>query len=316
MLGVDIDEIFATMQSTTGAYYINDFNLLGRVYKVQMQAEGEYRAHAENLRDIYVRSRDGRPVPITALGTLSLVTGPDIVERFNVLPAARLLGAPAPGYSSGQALEVMDQLARDALPEGYTLAWNAQAYLEKESAGAGPGLYLLGLLMVFLILAAQYERLTLPFAVVLSIPFAVFGALLATSLRGLQNDLYLQIGMVTLIGLSAKNAILIVEFAAREVKAGKNAVEAALEAARLRFRPVVMTSMAFILGVLPLAVSSGAGANARHSIATGVIGGMLAATFIAPLFTPMLFVLCHRLGEQLRRLAHGTREQDQGGAST
>ncbi len=316
LLGVDIDEIFTTMQATTGSYYINDFNLLGRVYKVQMQAEGEYRAHAEDLGDIYVRSRDGQPIPITALGTVSLVTGPDIVERFNVLPAARLLGGPAPGYSSGQALEVMDQLARDHLPEGYTLAWNAQAYLEKESAGAGPGLYLLGLLMVFLILAAQYERLTLPLAVVLSIPFAVFGALLATWARGLQNDLYLQIGMVTLIGLSAKNAILIVEFASQKVKAGMDVVEAALEAAHLRFRPVVMTSMAFILGVLPLAISSGAGANARHSIATGVVGGMLAATFIAPLFTPLLFILCHRVGARMRRLVRGPREQDQGTASS
>lgn len=316
LLGVDIDEIFTTMQATTGSYYINDFNLLGRVYKVQMQAEGEYRAHAEDLGNIYVRSRDGKPIPITALGTVSLVTGPDLVERFNVLPAARLLGGPAQGYSSGEALEAIEEVARASLPEGYTLAWNAQAYLEKESAGAGPGLYLLGLLMVFLILAAQYERLTLPLAVVLSIPFAVFGALLATWARGLQNDLYLQIGMVTLIGLSAKNAILIVEFAAQKVKSGMDAAEAALEAARLRFRPVVMTSMAFILGVLPLAISSGAGANARHSIATGVIGGMLAATFIAPLFTPLLFVLCHRVGERLTRLLRGPKEQDREAAGT
>jgi HAE1 family hydrophobic/amphiphilic exporter-1/multidrug efflux pump len=301
LLGVDIDDLYATLQSTFGAYYVNDFNLLGRVYRVQMQAESRYRAHAEDLRDVYVRSRDGRPIPITALGKVTMITGPDLVERFNVFPAARLLGGPAPGYSSGQALAAIEQVARETLPDGYTLEWNAQAFLEKQSADSSAGLYLLGLLMVFLILAAQYERLTLPLAVILSIPFAIFGALLAVWLRGLQNDLYLQIGLVTLIGLSAKNAILIVEFAARQMREGADMVEAAIEAARLRFRPIVMTSLAFILGVLPLAISTGAGANARHSIATGVIGGMLAATFLAPLFTPLLFIWSQQFGQVLRR---------------
>jgi HAE1 family hydrophobic/amphiphilic exporter-1/multidrug efflux pump len=302
LLGVDVDEIFATLQSTFGAYYVNDFNMLGRVYRVQLQADAEYRAHAEDLRHVYVRSESGRPIPVTALGRLEQVTGPDMVERFNVFPAARILGAPAPGYSSGQAIAAMEALAREQLPEGYALEWNAQAFLEKQITQNTAGLYLLGMLMVFLILAAQYERLALPLAVILSVPFAVFGALLAVWLRGLHNDLYLQIGLVTLVGLAAKNAILIVEFAAARLRDGAALTEAAIEAARLRFRPILMTSLAFILGVLPLAISGGAGANARHSIATGVIGGMIAATFIATLFTPLFFCWSERLATAGRRL--------------
>ncbi|MCK9506412.1 MAG: multidrug efflux RND transporter permease subunit [Porticoccaceae bacterium] len=300
LLGVDIDEIFATLQSTFGAYYVNDFNLLGRVYRVQMQSDAQYRTHAEDLRHVYVRSKNGRPIPITALGETYLVTGPDMVERFNIYPAARLLGGPAPGYSSGQALAVMEELAHEHLPAGYTLEWNAQAFLEKQIVQNTAGLYLLAMLMVFLILAAQYERLSLPFAVILSVPFAVFGAFVAVWARGLHNDLYLQIGLITLVGLAAKNAILIVEFAAARVKDGLGISEAAIEAARLRFRPILMTSLAFILGVLPLAISSGAGANARHSIGTGVIGGMLAATFLATLFTPLFFCWAERTGRWLK----------------
>ncbi len=296
LLGVNIDEVFATLQSTFGAYYVNDFNLLGRVYRVQMQSEAEFRAHPEDLRHVFVRSQSGRPIPITALGEVKMETGPDMVERFNAFPAARLLGAPAPGYSSGQALAVMDELAAANLPEGYTLAWSSQAFLEKQITQNTAGLYLLGMLMVFLILAAQYERLSLPLAVILSVPFAVFGALVATWARGLYSDLYLQIGLVTLVGLAAKNAILIVEFAAQRVREGVGITEAAIEASRLRFRPILMTSLAFIFGVLPLAISAGAGANARHSIGTGVIGGMMAATFLATLFTPLFFCWAERLG--------------------
>ena len=296
LLGVNIDDVFSTLQSTFGAYYVNDFNMVGRVYRVHMQADASYRTYPEDLRNVYVRSRGGEAIPVTAIAEIEMVTGPDLVERFNTYPAARILGAPAEGYSSGQALAVMDELARDHLPEGYTLAWNAQAYLEQQTTSNTAGLFLMGMLMVFLILAAQYERLSLPFAVILSVPFAVFGALLATWARGLHNDLYLQIGLITLIGLAAKNAILIVEFAATRVKEGVAIADAAIEAARLRFRPILMTSLAFIFGVVPLAISSGAGANARHSIATGVIGGMIAATFLATLFTPLFFCWAERAG--------------------
>ena len=302
LLGVDVNEIFDTLQSTFGAYYVNDFNLLGRVYRVQMQSDAAYRAYTEDLRHVYVRSESGAPIPIQALADTQIVTGPDIVERFNAFPAARLLGAPAPGYSSGQALAVMEELAREHLPEGYTLEWNSQAFLEKQMTQNTAGLYLLGALMVFLILAAQYERLTLPLAVILSVPFAVFGAFVSVWLRGLYNDLYLQIGLVTLVGLAAKNSILMVAFAAQRVREGLEPAAAAVEAARLRFRPILMTSLAFILGVLPLAISTGAGANARHSIGTGVIGGMIAATFLATLFTPVFFCWAERLGAQGRRL--------------
>lgn len=295
-LGVQVSDIFSTLQSTFGAYYVNDFNLDGRVYRVQMQSDARYRAHAEDLRHVYVRSQLGKPIPLTALGEARMVTGADGIEHFNALPAARVIGGPAPGYSSGQALATMEALAQRELPDGFSLAWATQAFLEKQSESGTSRLSLLAILMVFLILAAQYERLTLPLAVILPVPFAVFGALVATWGRGLYNDLYLQIGMITLVGLSAKNAILIVEFASRRAREGMAVRAAALEAARLRFRPILMTSLAFIFGVLPLAVSSGAGANSRHSIGTGVIGGMLAATFIAPLFIPLIYVWAENIG--------------------
>jgi len=290
-----------TLQSTFGALYVNDFNRNGRVYRVQMQSEAEYRAHPEDLRDVYVKSSNASMVPLTAIANVSEVTGPDVIERFNLFPSARLFGGPARGYSSGQALEAMEQLAAKALPEGYDLVWSGQSFQEKTSSQNTTGIFALAVLMVFLILAAQYERLTLPLAVILAVPFAAFGAFVAVWARGLYDDLYLQIGLVTLVGLAAKNAILIVEFAAHIHKEqGKSLVDAAMEGARLRFRPIVMTSLAFILGVLPLAVSTGAGAASRHSIGTGVIGGMLAATFIAVLFIPLFFVVTSRMGELAR----------------
>jgi HAE1 family hydrophobic/amphiphilic exporter-1/multidrug efflux pump len=301
LLGVSMDDVNITLQSTFGALYVNDFNREGRVYRVQMQSEGQFRAHPEDLRDVYVRSASGTMVPLTALAKVVETTGPDVLERFNLFPSARLFGGPAPGYSSGQALAVMEELAAKHLPEGHGLAWSGQSYQEKTSGENTAGIFGLAVLMVFLILAAQYERLTLPFAVILAVPFAVFGAYLAVWMRGLYDDLYLQIGLVTLVGLAAKNAILIVEFAAHiHREGGRTLAEAAVEAARLRFRPIVMTSLAFILGVLPLAISTGAGAASRHSIGTGVIGGMLAATFIAVLFIPLFFVWTSTAGEKAR----------------
>jgi HAE1 family hydrophobic/amphiphilic exporter-1/multidrug efflux pump len=302
LLHVSLDDVNVTLQSTFGAFYVNDFNRGGRVYRVQMQSEAKYRAHPEDLRDVSVRSADGAMIPLTAIATVRETTGPDLIERFNLFPSARIFGGPAPRYSSGQGLATMEELAAKVLPEGYTLAWSGESFQEKTSGQNTLGIFALAVLMVFLILAAQYERITLPFAVILAVPFAVFGAFLAVWLRGLYNDLYLQIGLVTLVGLAAKNAILIVEFAAhRHRDAGMPLREAAIEAARLRFRPIVMTSLAFILGVLPLALSTGAGAGARHSIGTGVIGGMLAATFIAVLFIPLFFVWTSSVGDAVRR---------------
>jgi HAE1 family hydrophobic/amphiphilic exporter-1/multidrug efflux pump len=301
LLGVSLDDVNITLQSTFGAFYVNDFNREGRVYRVQMQSDSRFRAHPEDLRDVSVRSAGGAMIPLTAIATVEQVTGPDFIERFNLFPSARLFGDPAPGYSSGQALAAMEEVAAQVLPEGYTLAWSGQSYQEKTSGQNTVAIFALAVLMVFLILAAQYERITLPFAVILAVPFAVFGAFLAVWLRGIYNDLYLQIGLVTLVGLAAKNAILIVEFAAHLHREGMGLRAAAVEAARLRFRPIVMTSLAFILGVLPLALSTGAGAGSRHSIGTGVIGGMLAATFIAVLFIPLFFVWTSRAGDALRR---------------
>ncbi len=299
---VSLSDINLTLQSTFGSYYVNDFNRDGRVYRVQMQSEAKYRAYPEDLREVSVRSADGAMVPLTAIATVQETTGPDLVERFNLFPAARLFGGPAPGYSSGQGLAAMEDVAAKVLPDGYSLAWSGESYQEKTSGQNTLGIFALAVLMVFLILAAQYERITLPFAVILAVPFAVFGAFLAVWLRGLYNDLYLQIGLVTLVGLAAKNAILIVEFAAHMNRdSGMPLREAAIEAARLRFRPIVMTSLAFILGVLPLALSTGAGAGSRHSIGTGVIGGMLGATFIAVLFIPLFFVWTSQVGEAARR---------------
>ena len=302
LLGISMDDVNTTLQSTFGAFYVNDFNREGRVYRVQLQSEAKFRAHPEDLRDVYVRSSNATMVPLTAVAQVTETTGPDVVERFDLFPAARLFGGPAPGYSSGQALAAMEEVAAQTLPEGYQLAWSGESFQEKTSGQNTVALFALAVLMVFLILAAQYERLTLPLAVILAVPFAVFGAFLAVWLRGLYADLYLQIGLVTLVGLAAKNAILIVEFAAHMHREGKSLMESAMEAARLRFRPIVMTSLAFVLGVLPLAVSSGAGAASRHSIGTGVIGGMLAATFIAVLFIPLFFVWSDQAGIWLRGL--------------
>jgi hydrophobe/amphiphile efflux-1 (HAE1) family protein len=288
-LGVPVNEVFETLQSTFGALYVNDFNRSGRVFQVQLQSEPRFRAYPEDIRDVYVRSGSGELVPLTALATVREVSGPEVVERFNVFPAAKIMGAAAPGYSSGDALELVEQLAEEHLPQGYSLAWTGTAFQEKASGGASQGVYLLGVLMVFLILAAQYERWTLPFAVILAVPFAAFGALLAVFIRGLENDIYFQIGMLTLVGLAAKNAILIVEFAMMKYQEGMSVMDAAIQGARLRFRPIIMTSLALIFGVLPLAISSGAGAASRHSLGTSVIGGMLAATFIATLFVPLFF---------------------------
>ncbi len=288
-LGVPVTEVFETLQSTFGAMYVNDFNLNGRVYQVQLQSEPRFRAYPEDIRNVYVRSKSGRLVPLTAIASIREVTGPEIVERFNVFMAAKVMGSGAPGYSSGDAIRVAEEVAAEALPPGYELAWTGTAYQEKVSGGASNSVFLLGVLMVFLILAAQFERWTLPLAVILAVPFAAFGAFAAVFMRGLENDIYFQIGMLTLVGLAAKNAILIVEFAMMKYHEGMPLAQAAVEGAKLRFRPIIMTSLALIFGVLPLAISTGAGAASRHSLGTSVIGGMLAATFIATFFVPLFF---------------------------
>ncbi|WP_345772979.1 efflux RND transporter permease subunit [Pseudomonas sp. DP-17] len=299
-LGVAINDVFTAMQSTFGSYYVNDFTLYGRTWQVTLESEPEFRRKPDDLSQVFVRSSTGDLVPLTTLVSVKRILGPDSYARFNVFPAAKLLGGPAPGYSSGQALAAMQEVADQVLGEEYSLAWIGSAYQELATQGSGSTAFIFGLILVFLILAAQYERWTLPLAVVTAVPFAVFGAILAIWLRGLDNDVYFQVGLVTLIGLAAKNAILIIEFAVlcREEQ-GMGPVEAALEAAKLRFRPIVMTSLAFILGCVPLAISTGAGSASRHSIGTGVIGGMLAATLLATFLIPMFYMLVESAADKL-----------------
>ena len=293
-LGVPLADLFNTLQSTMGTLYVNDFNKFGRTYRVQIQAEPRFRQRPEDLGNAYVRSAGGDMLPIKSLIRTDKVVGPEQLDRFNGFVAAKVLGSGAAGVSSSQAIATVEDVASKVLPEGFTLQWAAQAFQEKRTGRTSIIAFGLALLMVFLILSANYERWALPVAVLLSVPFALLGALLAILTRGMSNDVYFQIGLVTLIGLAAKNAILIVEFAAQNAAKGMPLYEAAIAAARQRFRPIIMTSLAFVLGVVPLVIASGAGAAARRSMGTGVFGGMLAATFIATLFVPLFFTFLAR----------------------
>ena len=288
-LGVSISDAYKTLQLTLGSYYVNDFNLYGRTYQVNVQSESKLREKPDDLNAIFVKSESGKLIPISSLITTKRSIGADTLDRFNGLSAAKIEGEPALGYTSGDALKAIEEVASQVIPQGYSIVWSGTSYQEKAMQGSGTQAFLLGLVFIFLILAAQYERWLMPLAVITVVPFAVFGAILAVYLRGLGNDIYFQIGLLVLIGLSAKNAILIVEFAMQAQEKGKTILEATLEAARLRFRPIVMTSLAFTIGVLPLAISTGAGAGSRHAIGTGVIGGMIASTTIAIFFAPLFY---------------------------
>ena len=314
-LGVPVDEVFNTLSSTLGSYYVNDFNKYGRAWQVLMSAEPGYRKRPDDIGQMWVRSTSGEMVPVSALASVRFSSGPETLDRFNNLPAVKLFGEGKPGVSSGQAIAEVERIAREVLPPDFTFDWGGASYQEKKASGTSALTLALGALMVFLILAAQYEKWSLPLSVLLAVPFGTFGALAAVWLRGFTNDVYFQIGLVTLIGLAAKNAILIVEFASQKYHEGMSASAAALEGARLRFRPIIMTSLAFILGVLPLAFSSGAGSAARRSVGTGVMGGMLAATFLAVFFVPMFYkiVTARKLREQRSTeeiLAEGARAHE------
>src|SRR3954464_9908071 len=304
-LGVPLGDLYGSLAATLGSYYVNDFNKFGRTWQVLMSAEPDYRKTPDSVGDIYVRSERGDMIPVRSLATVRYGAGPDSMTRFNNLPAVKLFGQGAPGTSSGQAIQEAEKLAAEVLPADFSYDWGGASYQEKKSGGTSVIALGLAVIMVFLILAAQYERWSLPFSVLLALPFGTFGALAAVWLRGYTNDVYFQIGLVTLLGLAAKNAILIVQFAELKEREGLSASAAALEAARLRFRPILMTSLAFIFGVLPLAISTGAGAGARRSVGTGVMGGMLAATFLAIFFVPSFFKL---LATRRLREARSTEE--------
>jgi hydrophobe/amphiphile efflux-1 (HAE1) family protein len=294
-LGVPLDDLFGTLAATLGSYYVNDFNKFGRTWQVLLSAEPSQRGSPEDVGAVYVRSTGGPSagsmIPLRSLARIEYTNGPGTMTRFNNLPAVQLLGGGNPGVSSGEAIAEIERIAAEVLPPDFSLDWSGASFQEKRSGGTSVLVLALGALMAFLILAAQYEKWSLPLSVMLALPFGTFGALAAVWLRGLTNDVYFQIGLVTLLGLAAKNAILIVEYAVLKHEEGLSASAAAVEAARLRFRPILMTSLAFILGVLPLALSTGAGAGARISAGTGVMGGMLAATFLAIFFVPTFFKL-------------------------
>ncbi|TLT02757.1 efflux RND transporter permease subunit [Aliarcobacter cibarius] len=295
--GVNINDIYSTINATFGSYYVNDFSLYGRTYKVNLQAIDTYRNNINNMENIFVRSNKGELLPLSSFVSIKQQVGADIVERFNLFQAAKVSGQPAAGYSSGDALKAIEEVSNEVLPEGYTISWVGTAYQEKQVGGSSAQAFIFGIVFLFLILCALYERWLLPIAVVLAVPFAIFGAILATNLRGLDNNIYFQIGLLVLAGLAAKNAILIVEFALQKRKEGFNLVDSALEAAKVRLRPIVMTSLAFTIGVLPLAIGGGAGAASKHSIGTGVIGGMLTATFIAIIFIPLFYILISKISK-------------------
>jgi multidrug efflux pump len=286
---VAVSDVYDTLQSTMGQLYVNDFNLAGRTYRVQLQADAQYRMKPEDLGKVYVRAANGSMVPLSALSKTANIVGAEQLERYNGLLSAKILGGGAPGVSSGDAIKLVEKIARENLPDGYQIAWTGQAYQEKRTGSAAIFAFSFAIIMVFLILAAQFETWVLPLAVIMAVPFALVGALLAVKVRGMPNDIYFQIGLVTLVGLAAKNAILIVEFASQKLEEGLSVVDAAIEAARLRFRPIVMTSMAFVLGMVPLVLATGAGSAARRSMGTGVFGGMLMATFVATIFIPLFF---------------------------
>ena len=303
--GVNVRDVFYTMQIVFGSAYINDFNLFGRPYKVYLQSDGSYRSGPEQMSEIFVRSNTGEMVPLNTLITFKRVVGPDIINRFNLFPAAQITGDAKPGYTSGDAFRAIEEVANEVLPEGYTIEWAGSSYQERQIGGNSMYAFIFALVFVFLILAAQYERWLLPLAVITAVPFALFGAVVATYLGSLidpriSNDIYFQIGLVVMIGLSSKNAILIVEFAMEQRRAGRDLLDAALEGARLRFRPIIMTSLAFGLGVVPLVLSTGAGAASRHSIGTGVLGGIAAASTFAIFFVPLFYVLFERINDWLR----------------
>jgi HAE1 family hydrophobic/amphiphilic exporter-1/multidrug efflux pump len=295
-LGIPINTVFQALQIYLGGLQVNDLNLFGRTYKVMVQAEPEFRATPQNIKDIYVRGQSGSMVPLSTLSSLEMMSGPDLIQRHNMYRAAEISGSAAPGSSSGQALAAMEELARRELPQGYSFDWSGLSFQEKSAGGTAGPILVMALIFVFLVLAAQYESWAVPFSVLFGLPIGIFGAFLFVWLRGVENNVFVQVGIISLMGLAAKNAILIVEFAKdKHEKAGMPLREAALEAAKLRFRPILMTAFAFVLGVIPLYVATGAGSASRVAIGTSVFGGMLIATVIGLFFIPMLYVLVQEL---------------------
>lgn len=293
-LNVPVSEVYQSLQVLLGSVYVNDFNKFGKVYKVMLQADPSYRNTVEDVDDIYVRSSSGEMVPIKALIDIRNIRGPTLISRFNGFEGAKLNGNAAPGYSSGEAMRALEETAKEALPETMSFSWSGESFQEQKTGGVSVHVLLAALVIVFLILAALYEKWALPFSVLLAVPFGIFGAFLAIWVMEMNNDIYFQIGLVALIALSAKNAILIAGFANAKHQQGMSYIEAAVEAAKLRFRAILMTSLTFIFGVIPLVWSSGAGAASRQAVGTGVLGGMISATFLAIFFVPLFYIFLEK----------------------
>jgi len=306
-LGVNISDVFATLQAYLGSLYVNDFNKFGRVYRVYVQAIESFRSDKNDISRLYVRSNQGEMIPVSALASIKEIRGVQSIQHYNVYRSVELDGSSAPGYSSGQAIAAMDEVAANTLPEGFGYDWTGTAYQEIKAGGLAPLIFGLAIIFVYLFLAAQYESWSMPFMVMLAVPLAILGALLFQWIRGLFNDVYCQIGLVMLIGLASKNAILIVEFAKNAREQGKSIVEASLDAAHTRLRPVLMTALSFILGVLPMVFASGAGAASRHSLGTAVFGGMMASTFLSLILVPVLYVIIQHVRE------HGFKKAEKKG---
>ena len=294
-MGVPLSQITTTLGVFMGSQYVNDFDFNNRTYRVYVQADQKYRMSAQDLHNFYVRSDSGQMVPLDNLATVAQSAGPPVIAHYNLYRAVEIDGSPASGISTGQAITAMDEVAKQQMMPDMGYEWTGGSLEELESSGKTLLIFGLGILVVYLTLSAQYESFALPFIILLAVPMAVLGALGLVWLRGMSNDVYCQIGLVMLIGLSAKNSILIVEFAEQLRRKGRNIVEAAIEGAELRLRPILMTSFAFILGLLPLVFASGAGAVGRRSVGTTIVGGMLLSTILNLVFIPVLYVILSRL---------------------
>ncbi len=301
LLDVPVQDVYSALQTQFGSLKVSQYNQYSRIWDVILQSDAPYRQDPSDVNRLYTRSKSGEMVPLSAVVSTHYTSGPDLLPHFNGFPAGQVTGNPAMGYSSGEAIQAMEEVAREVLPQGFAFSWSGMAFEEKKSGATSAVAFVFGLIIVFLVLAAQFESWTLPGSVMTAVPFGILGALAFNWMRGLHNDVYLQIGMLVLIGLGAKNAVLRVSFAVELRKQGLSIMEATIRAGEERLRPIIMTSLAFICGVLPLAIATGAGANARHSIGTGIIGGMIGETTLAMLYVPLFFYLFDRLHERSKK---------------
>jgi multidrug efflux pump len=309
LLNVPVSDVYSALQAQFGSIQVSQFTQYSRVWNVILQSDAPFRQTPADITRLYTRSTNGQMVPLSSVVRTEYVTGPDLVPHFNGFPAAQVIGGAAPGYSSGTAIKAMEEVASEVLPQGFGFSWSGMAYQEKESGGTSANAFIFGLVIVFLLLAAQFESWILPGSVMTAVPFGILGALIFNAIRGLDNDVYFQIGLLVLIGLGAKNAVLRVAFAAELRHQGLSVMDATVQSGEERFRPIIMTSLAFILGVLPLAIATGAGANARHSIGTGIMGGMIGEATLAMLYVPLFFYIFEGLAERSKNKSEKKQEE-------